>query len=135
MGSPAEYVIMPTGNEVDVNDQEPVLDLVHLSRQTLGDASLETELLTLFERQAQQLALRLSEPGGAMEGRQRAGLAHMLTGSARVIGAFGVARAAEAYEAALKSGSEEAAASELRRLTGAIATVRQTIANLLERVG
>ena len=36
------------------------IDLVHLSRQSLGDRALEIELLTLFERQAEQIAARLA---------------------------------------------------------------------------
>lgn len=110
----------------------PVLDLVHLSRQTFGDHALETELLSLFDRQAGQFAARLAEPGRPSDIISRADLAHTLKGSARAIGAFGLGAAADAYEAALRGrGSDEA---ELRAgLIAAIGAVRAAIAELLER--
>lgn len=83
--------------------EEPsVLDLVHLSRQTYGDHALEVELLTLFERQAAHLAVRLEDPRRPGDSTARLELAHMLKGSARSVGAFAVAASAEAYEAALR---------------------------------
>ncbi len=134
MGSPAEDIALErhaqTAEPLSAGADEPALDLVHLSRQTLGDPALETELLAMFDKQAQQLALRLSEPLGAQEAKQRAELAHMLKGSARSIGAFGVSRAAEAYELTLRNGRGDAAAA-LRRLVGAIGVARAAIAELL----
>jgi HPt (histidine-containing phosphotransfer) domain-containing protein len=75
---------------------EPVIDREHLSRMTLGEQELEREVLSLFDRQASMLMDRMkqSTPAGA------AAAAHTLKGSARGIGAFAVARAAEAVEAA-----------------------------------
>ncbi len=63
---------------------------------TLGDRSLETEVLRLFERQSAMLLGRmtLAEPA-----KLRA-LAHTLNGSARGIGAWRVAHAAQALEVA-----------------------------------
>jgi HPt (histidine-containing phosphotransfer) domain-containing protein len=72
------------------------IDLVHLARSTLGDRSLEREVLALFERQAVILLQRME---GA-EPATLAGLAHTLKGSARGIGAWRVAAAAEQVEAA-----------------------------------
>ena len=51
----------------DISRAEPVIDLVHLSRQTLGDTALETELLRLFEGQARAFAARLRAPAPQAE--------------------------------------------------------------------
>src|SRR5260370_24338281 len=73
---------------------EGAIDLEHLARMTLGERSLEAEVLTLFERQAAVLLarMRVSAPAAA------AALAHTLKGSARGIGALRVAAAADAVE-------------------------------------
>jgi HPt (histidine-containing phosphotransfer) domain-containing protein len=92
--------------------EAPVLDLVHLSRQTFGDHALETELLTLFQHQAAHFADRLRAPRSVDDARARMELAHMMKGSANTVGAFGVARAAEAYGAALRAGAAHAPACE-----------------------
>ncbi len=110
---------------------EPVLDLVHLSRQTFGDHALETELLTLFDRQAGQFAARFAAPGSEGESGWRAELAHTLKGSARAVGAFAVGAAAEAYEAALRGGDPRAEALR-ERLVREIEDARGEIMNLLE---
>jgi HPt (histidine-containing phosphotransfer) domain-containing protein len=110
----------------------PVLDLVHLSRQTLGDVALETELLRLFEGQARAFAERLRAPPdtgeAARDARLRGELAHTLKGSSRAIGAFALADAAEAYEDALRAGGADAA---LPRLVAALDRAREEISRLL----
>ncbi len=73
---------------------ERPIDLEHLTRMTLGDRSLEREVLGLFDRQADMLCTRM---GGA-EPAVIAACAHTLKGSARGIGAWRVARAAEMVE-------------------------------------
>ena len=71
-------------------DDRPI-DLVHLARMTLGERSLEREVLQLFDRQSTLLVARMrSAPPAAI-----AALAHTLKGSARGIGAWRVARAAD----------------------------------------
>src|ERR1041385_1297905 len=72
---------------------EPI-DTAHLSRMTLGEQSLEREVLELFDRQAAMLLNRIH---GAAPAVARAS-AHTLKGSALGIGAWRVARAAEAVE-------------------------------------
>jgi len=113
---------------------EPVIDLVHLSRQTLGDAALETELLRLFEEQARAFAARLRAPTpqheAARDIQQRIDLAHTLKGSSRAIGAFALAEAAGAYEDALRGGGAEAGASP-RGLLAALENASEEIARLL----
>lgn len=111
---------------------EPTIDLVHLSRQTLGDGSLETELLTLFDTQAHAFAARLGQPMRPGENKWRADLAHTLNGSARAIGAHDVGRAAQAYEDAARAGDADLSL-RLARLDAAIGAARRAIAELLGR--
>jgi HPt (histidine-containing phosphotransfer) domain-containing protein len=86
-------------------DDRPI-DLVHLARTTLGDRALEREVLQLFERQSSILIARMRTvpPAGV------AALAHTLKGSARGIGAWRVARAAEVLELAAAAGHPTAEA-------------------------
>jgi HPt (histidine-containing phosphotransfer) domain-containing protein len=104
-------------------DDRPI-DLVHLARTTLGDRSLEREVLQLFDRQSALLIARLRNagPDGV------AMIAHTMKGSARGIGAWRVARAAEAVE--LAGGTESGAA--LERLAATTDEARAVIADLLK---
>jgi HPt (histidine-containing phosphotransfer) domain-containing protein len=104
----------------------PAVDLVHLSRQTMGDAALETELLGLFARQAAVVTARLAQDSTAVA-LCRADLAHTLKGSARSVGANRVAAAAEAYEAAARDG----ATPDLAALQGAVAEACAVVADLI----
>jgi HPt (histidine-containing phosphotransfer) domain-containing protein len=102
-------------------DDRPI-DLVHLARMTLGERSLEREVLQLFDRQSTLLIARMrAAPAGV------ATLAHTLKGSARGIGAWRVARAAEALEGA--DAADRGAA--LDRLAAATDEARGLIAELL----
>lgn len=104
------------------------IDLDHLRRMTLGDRSLEREVLTLFERQAAQLLTRLAAlPADA------AALAHTLKGSARGIGAFAVADAAEHFEEVLRSRNSktEATIEAMTALKHAVADACDAIDGLL----
>jgi HPt (histidine-containing phosphotransfer) domain-containing protein len=83
-------------------DQAPViLDEAHLGRMTLGDRQLERDILQIFVRQAAMMLERIvtAEPPLA------AAAAHTLVGSARGIGAWRVALAAERLEQACKGAS------------------------------
>ena len=105
-------------------DNRPI-DLVHLARMTLGDRSLEREVLQLFDRQATLLIARMrsTTPEGV------ATLAHTLKGSARGIGAWRVARAAEAVEMAGSADAEIGKA--LDQLAATADEARALIAELL----
>ena len=105
-------------------DDRPI-DLVHLARTTLGDRSLEREVLQLFDRQSTLLIARMrtAAPNGV------ATLAHTLKGSALGIGAWRVARAAEALELAGARNVE--IGSALDRLNAASEEARGVIADLL----
>jgi HPt (histidine-containing phosphotransfer) domain-containing protein len=102
------------------------IDLAHLQRMTLGDDQLEHEVLAMFAAQSSGLLADLaSAPPDA------AALAHTLKGSARAIGAFQVAEAAEAFEAVLRTGRDPARA--LAALNEAFAQARATIDSMLRR--
>lgn len=108
-----------------VPDDSP-LDTEHLARMTLGERSLEREVLAMFAEQALTVSRRLAAqpPDSAM-------LAHTLKGSARAIGAFAVADAAEALERALQDGHGIRAA--LARLDRRVSEARAVIETLLGR--
>jgi HPt (histidine-containing phosphotransfer) domain-containing protein len=130
MARPAE--INHSFPDLELDRSAAVLDLAHLARQTFGDHGLETELLTLFERQAAQFAARLGEPRRSGDGGSRGDLAHTLKGSARAVGAFAAGIAAEAYENAVRAG-DPAAEALCETLIGEIGKARAAIADWLER--
>jgi HPt (histidine-containing phosphotransfer) domain-containing protein len=101
---------MQAGASTTENAIEPdgVLDLVHLRSQTLNDSQLAREVLHLFLGQAATILNALSAEQADATARREA--AHALVGSARGIGAFGVARAAREIE--LAAGSADIAALE-----------------------
>jgi HPt (histidine-containing phosphotransfer) domain-containing protein len=102
------------------------IDRTHLFRMTLGDHALECEVLQLFDRQTGMLIARMGEanPAGI------AALAHTLHCSARAIGAWAIARAAEVLEAAAKSKSVEMQSAK-QALERTVDDARRTIAALL----
>ena len=122
LSAPAESGRRPTAIDED-----------HLARMTLGDRRLEREVLEIFVRQTTIMLNRIvgAEPALA------AAAAHTLKGSARGIGAWRVARAAELLEQAatgdcseggideaieeLKAASLEASAAIGTRLTELLA--------------
>ena len=73
------------------------VDLVHLSRQSLGDRSLETEILRMFHSQSKLYMDRLEN---AKTAEERKMAAHTVVGSARGLGAWKVASEAELVEQA-----------------------------------
>jgi len=106
-------------------DDGPI-DLVHLQRMTLDDRSLEREVLAMFAAQAAGLMDKLVKlPPDIAE------LAHTLKGSARAIGAFRVADAAEWLETAFRDDSD--AAEALMALNDTVAEARSAIDRLLNR--
>jgi HPt (histidine-containing phosphotransfer) domain-containing protein len=106
-------------------DDGPI-DSAHLDRMTLGDAGLISEVLAMFSAQAVDLIGRLE----AMPSDASA-LAHTLKGSARAIGAFRVADAAEFLEATIRRSEDPAEA--LAGLKDAVAEARAVIDVLLRR--
>ena len=113
-----------------VPDSAPI-DRRHLTQMTLGEQSLEREVLELFDCQAAMLIGRMRGVEGAVVGGAvAAAMAHTLKGSARGIGAWRVAEAAEAVEMAA-NGPKQMLMARIERLDGAVAEVRTEIAGLL----
>jgi HPt (histidine-containing phosphotransfer) domain-containing protein len=112
-------------------DARPI-DLVHLSRQSLGDRNLEIELLQLFDRQSEQILLRLSEGLALGERRWLRDLCHTLDGSARAVGAVHVSAAAGEYGRAVFTAASDAELADLRgELVVRVREARREIAELL----
>ncbi|PZQ17965.1 MAG: Hpt domain-containing protein [Ancylobacter novellus] len=98
------------------------IDVGHLNRQTMGDRSLEREVLELFRRQARILLFRFDALTNPAE---RADVAHTLKGSARGVGASRVAFAAEELERAATAG--ESTGKALAELAESVAEVTSAI--------
>ncbi len=116
------------GRDDDLPVSGRPIDLVHLARQSLGDRALETELLVLFDRQAAQIMAQISGASPSSDRKFVGDLAHTLKGSARAVGAIGVAAAARAYEDGLETGNIN---GRLDKLAGTVAEARAAIADLL----
>ena len=118
-------MLRPVAHEISsLEPDDRPIDLVHLARMTLGERSLEREVLQLFDRQSTLLLgrMRSAAPAGVVT------LAHTLKGSARGIGAWRIARAAEVVETA-DAGKMSAA---LEALAVATEEARAVIADLLK---
>jgi HPt (histidine-containing phosphotransfer) domain-containing protein len=104
------------------------IDMQHLARMTLGEQSLQREVLALFDRQADVLLPRIR--CGAPE--LAASLAHTLKGSAASIGAFKVASAAESVEQIQGRTDRDAAmAVAIERLAAVLDEAKAEIARLI----
>lgn len=98
------------------SEPEPtVLDEDHLGRMTLGDRRLEREVLEIFVRQSAIMLERITEVRPTMA----AAAAHTLMGSARGIGAWRVAQAAERLEQAAGQAGREALEQAIEGLRAA----------------
>lgn len=102
---------------------EPI-DFAHLFCMTLGDHNLAHEVLMLFDRQAGLLIAKMA----AADPSSVPALAHTIKGSARGVGAWPMARAAEAVETASAADLEPAVAA----LVVAAAEAHAAIADLLQ---
>jgi HPt (histidine-containing phosphotransfer) domain-containing protein len=108
-----------------VPDDGPI-DIEHLARMTLGDSRLEREVLAMFSAQAVSLIATLT-----VMPAEAGALAHTLTGSARAIGAFRVADAAEHLETVIRTGGNPASA--LAELDDAVGQARLAVDAILRR--
>ncbi|NRG17987.1 Hpt domain-containing protein [Rhizobiales bacterium] len=100
----AQAAFGKSGETDPVRDRAAV-DLAHLARHTLGNRSLEREVLRLFVTQAEMVLARLDNAQHAMVIQEQA---HTIKGSARGIGAWKVALAAEALQNDAASDTESA---------------------------
>jgi HPt (histidine-containing phosphotransfer) domain-containing protein len=108
---------------------KPVIDRTHPARMTLGDRRLEAEVLALFDRQAGLLLARMTGATPAAV----ASFAHTLKGSARGIGVWRVATAAEAVEQAARACAATEVVGAIQQLAAAVAEAQAAIADLLTR--
>ena len=81
------------GESVQLAKHRP-LDLAFLSKQTMGDRALETEVLGMFAKQLAAARQTLSNANGL----ERKQLAHALKGTGRGVGAFALADVAAKME-------------------------------------
>ncbi|HEY2183538.1 MAG TPA: Hpt domain-containing protein [Xanthobacteraceae bacterium] len=108
-------------------DSEPAIDLAHLDRMTFGEKSLAREVLRLFDRQADILSARISQA----DPEAAAALAHTLKGSARGVGAWKVAGAAEELEIAARQLDANKLSRNLEKIQSAVTQARAAIAAML----
>ena len=102
---------------VQTDSRRPI-NLAHLARQTMGDRSLEQEVLKLFVKQA----LGFRDDLARASAGERKVIAHTLKGSARSIGAFALADCLAAIEA------DPSSRVEIRRVSGLIQDVCDFVA-------
>ena len=109
------------------NSDRPV-DLVHLARYTLGNRSLEREVLGLFQTQSEIYLQCLKE---AEKDKDWTDAEHTIKGSARGIGAWHVAKSAEAAEVMKGNMRKTGSLEVLRELEHFIAEANGYIKSLL----
>jgi len=97
------------------------IDLVHLSKYTLGNRDLENELMGLFRAQADVYLGRLAE---AASDADWVSAAHSLKGSAKALGAW---RLAELAEFAERGAAVSERPQALQQLKAAVAAVNAFI--------
>jgi HPt (histidine-containing phosphotransfer) domain-containing protein len=122
----------PTADAAAPTDTRPrsveTIDIEHLARMTLGERSLEAEVLMLFDRQAALLLARMRDSAPTA----MAAFAHTLKGSARGIGAWRVAAAADAVEMLAIRADAGGVAGAVTRLSAAVAEAKAAIADRLQ---
>jgi HPt (histidine-containing phosphotransfer) domain-containing protein len=104
---------------------EPAIDHAHLTRMTQGERDLEREVLALFATQIDLLLGRMR----AAAPKSVAALAHTLKGSARGVGAWKLATAADALEVEAAAGRDPDSA--MKRLAAAARQAQTEITELM----
>lgn len=97
------------------------IDLVHLSKYTLGNRDLENEIMGLFRAQADVYLGRLAE---AANDEDWVSAAHSLKGSAKALGAWQLADLAEFAE---RGAAVSQRADALKQIRAAVAAVNAFI--------
>jgi len=105
------------------------VDLVHLSRYTLGERALEREVLQLF---CSQSSIYIERLHAARSEKDWKDAAHSLKGSATAIGAWRAASAAASAEALPAEASSEAKAARLREIESSVREAEGYIGVLLD---
>jgi len=86
----------------------PPIDLVQLATSTMGNRDLEIQILHMFRSQAREMLARIERE---TDPAVRKDLAHTLKGSARAVGAAGVAQACQSLETELAAGQDPSVAA------------------------
>jgi len=110
------------------NPSSPAVDLDHLSRYTLGEPGLVREVLELF---CTQSVLYLEQLRAAMSDKAWKNAAHSLKGSARAVGAWRAAQAAERAEALQGDGLTQFRAVRLDEIEASLREAEDYIETLL----
>ena len=125
----SEMTIIEDQTDTSTSDCRPV-DLVHLSRLTLGNRDLEQEVLQLFIRQSSIYLKRLSE---ASDKKSWCDVAHTIKGSAKGIGAWKVAEIAEAIERVQKAEAEGETRELLQALSESVEEANAFIESVISK--
>ena len=120
------------GSAVDGEEPEAPVDMAHLARYTLGDAALEREVLELF---CTQSVSYLEQLRAATSHKDWCHAAHSLKGSARAVGAWRMARAAEYIEALREDIPPEVRAAQIGELEASLQEASAFVANLSDDRG
>jgi HPt (histidine-containing phosphotransfer) domain-containing protein len=104
------------------------IDLAHLRRYTMGDRQLEQEILGLF---VEELPKTLAGLRKAQTAREWHVAAHTLKGSARAVGAWRLARAAQIAENHPITDDAEGAAKALASVEAAVAEATGYVRRML----
>jgi hypothetical protein len=96
---------------------------------TLGDECLERDVLQLFDQQAGMLLERMTSEAPKVV----AALAHTLVGSARGVGAWKVAEAAEMVECLARKPGPATLTAAMNRLSSAVTEAQAAIADMTSR--
>jgi len=124
-GNTAMKAALPV--DAELKKERPV-DLVHLSRFTMGERALEREVLSLFRKQSVIYLEKLKSAADLKEWREAA---HTLKGSARGIGAWSVADAAETAEQSNFSAKASRKDNVISELTHSVEEANMYIYGLL----
>ena len=116
----------PSGEERKPSSR-PV-DLVHLSRYTLGERALEREVLELF---CSQSSIYIERLHAARSDKDWKDAAHSLKGSATAIGAWRAAAAAASAEALSGEALSQARALRLSEIESSVREAERYIGALL----
>ena len=103
------------------------VDLAHLARYTLGDVALEREVLELF---CTQSVSYLEQLRAATSHKAWSEAAHSLKGSARAVGAWRAARAAEHIEALREDIPPDVRAAQVDELEASLQEAAAFVASL-----
>lgn len=105
----------------------PPVDRAHLARFTCGDEALEREVLELF---CTQSLTYLAQLRAATSLRDSFAAAHSLKGTARAVGAWRMARAAEDVEALREDSPPDMRAAQIGELEASLQEASAFVASL-----